>query len=99
MHQAVGRDHAIFVAAGRFFQPKFSTGAFDNQAAGGDVPKADAALDVNIQPAAGDIRERERGRTEHADFHHAAREPEEIGQGAFEIGTAFGKADGNDAIL
>src|SRR4051812_41269936 len=66
---AVVRDDAVGVFAAFYgLVVKISAGAFQNEAAGCDVPKADATFDVSVETSRSDIDHGERGCAHDADF-------------------------------
>jgi hypothetical protein len=53
--EPVAGDEAVAVFTRQGVCDKRSAGAFDDQAAGRDVPEADPGLDIGVKAAAGDI--------------------------------------------
>ena len=72
--EPVAGDEAKAVFTGQGVCDKGSAGAFDDQAAGRDVPEADPGLDIGVKAAAGDISQGQCCRTHDAEFAHAVGE-------------------------
>src|ERR1700742_122287 len=85
VHQPIAGDHPEFMMSRSCLAPEFPAGAFQNQSSRRNVPKADAAFNVDIQSARGHIRQGEGRGTKHPNFSDTPGEPEKIGQGAFHM--------------
>src|ERR1051325_7378628 len=97
-HPPIAGDHPVAIVAGYGLTPKFAARALHNQSARRDVPQADAALDVGVEPAHRHVGQGKRGGTHDADFADAAREFAEVGQGLAQVVFALREADGDDGF-
>ena len=70
-----------------------SAGGFDEEDSSGDIPEADCVFDVGVEPAAGDIRDVERGAAHHAALFRVADHFFKEGYAAIDGVDVFGNAD------
>src|SRR5262249_44062025 len=78
---------------------EIATRALENESAGGNVPKADSALDIRVEPPGRDVDHRE-GRGAHdPNLSHFVDEGVELRQHFFEAACRFGKTDRDECFL
>src|SRR3954471_3953186 len=78
--EPVGRDHSVALLIIDRLPPEFAPSAFENQASGGDVPKANALFDIGIEQAHCDIRQSKGGRAHHSNLPDSPGQSVEIRQ-------------------
>ena len=74
-------------------------GTFHEQTTGCDIPQIDAALNIGIQPTAGDIGQFQCSRSEDPDFFDFAGQPDQVGQAFIHICLVLGKAHRDDGFF
>src|SRR5262249_31516479 len=99
INNAVRRNDAVFIfhvlARAKIDS---STGVFNQEPAGCDVPQADSALNVSVQAAGGDIGQVERRAGEHSAFTHAMDHLLEQRKICVDRLGGFGEPNGNDGL-
>src|SRR5690606_27893139 len=79
--------------------PEDAAGPLDDESARGDVPEADAMLDVCVEPARRHVHEGERGCAHDADLAHAVDEVLEDREHAIEGAGVLREAECDDRMV